>query len=49
MFDGRGVNFERRAVLLGEVLTVAEGFAMVIGGVLRVDGFVRLHGVMVFN
>lgn len=49
MFEGRGVNFERRAVLPGEVLTVAEGFALVVGGVLRVDGFVRLHGVLVFN
>lgn len=43
----KAVNFERYKILKNEVLTVADGFAMVCGcRVLVVDGFVRLFGVL---
>jgi hypothetical protein len=43
----KAVNLQRYAVLEGEYLFVAEGYMMVVvTPVMRVDGWVRLEGVL---
>lgn len=46
--NSRGVNFERYEVRYGEYLRIWQGFALrAWSGVLRVDGYVQVDGILI--